>query len=298
LTEEQSRRFNSSGMEVRVIVGGVLASLLLSVPLDIAAAAEPPACTSGIFAVMRRPLVRSRSFEPPDLVTLAAGTVAIASGCPAVPANIRVTPKGTRVRATWAECGGARRVRLRARIRPNCGAMTGRLVVERPAMRRRFVAPPCGDEDCRHPVCATNTDCHASAFCQKALGACHERGTCQTRPRACPVNIDRVCGCDGETYSNACFAWGHGVSVAHAGSCQQVCAGIAGLPCPEGQVCNLPAGECHIVDGQGTCVERPDACLQIYNPVCGCDGMTYGNDCDLVAAGAQKDHDGPCRVGE
>jgi hypothetical protein len=107
-----------------------------------------------------------------------------------------------------------------------------------------------------------------------------------------------VCGCDGETYSNDCVAGTAGASVAHAGACRNVCAGIAGSPCPEGEVCDLFAGECNIVDGQGRCVPKPGGCTLVYEPVCGCDGTTYGNDCDRVAAGAQKDHDGPCRAKE
>jgi hypothetical protein len=45
---------------------------------------------------------------------------------------------------------------------------------------------------------------------------------------------------------------------------------------------------------QGTCVRAPDVCAQIFLPVCGCNGKTYGNDCQRRAAKVSKAHDGAC----
>jgi len=65
--------------------------------------------------------------------------------------------------------------------------------------------------------------------------------------------------------------------------------------CPSGLTCdyNQP-GRCFASAVGGICIETPSACTRIYQPVCGCDGVTYGNDCDRRRARVQLDHGGEC----
>jgi hypothetical protein len=74
----------------------------------------------------------------------------------------------------------------------------------------------------------------------------------------------------------------------------RACGTIAGLRCESGEFCDFGAGQCQIADAGGVCRPRPELCLQIFDPVCGCDKKTYSNACEANAAGAQIDHAGEC----
>ncbi|MFW5921086.1 MAG: Kazal-type serine protease inhibitor family protein [Polyangiales bacterium] len=134
-----------------------------------------------------------------------------------------------------------------------------------------------------------------------SCGADDRPGTCEPQPAACTEEYDPVCGCDGETYSNGCHALAAGTSVSHEGECidragdvGDTCGGILGEVCREGLVCDYSDSECGS-DIQGTCVEDTEIfCTAEYDPVCGCDGVTYSNDCRRRAAYVGLAHDGEC----
>jgi hypothetical protein len=75
----------------------------------------------------------------------------------------------------------------------------------------------------------------------------------------------------------------------------KTCGGIAGIRCDRGLWCDLKPGQCRGADISGKCVRVTTICTKDYRPVCGCNGRTYGNDCERKRAKVQKKHDGRCK---
>ncbi|HXT23138.1 MAG TPA: Kazal-type serine protease inhibitor domain-containing protein [Thermoanaerobaculia bacterium] len=68
--------------------------------------------------------------------------------------------------------------------------------------------------------CATNAQCGNDELCYKPDGQCDDdNGRCRHRPELCPDLYKPVCGCNGVTYSNTCFARMAGTNVRHNGKC-------------------------------------------------------------------------------
>eukprot|EP00899_Mesostigma_viride_P029515 jgi/Mesvir1/9749/Mv12211-RA.2 len=157
--------------------------------------------------------------------------------------------------------------------------------------------------------CLRNDTCRAGQFCERPTGTCGGRGLCRDMPQVCTAEISYVCGCDGKDYMNPCAALVAGVSVAYQGMCR---------PCASNNDCPADSFFCSKSDCQsrGRCALRPslDSCPSVvaagsvdalpgtgmqlpsalFNPVCGCDGVTYGGTCEANAKGVSVAHAGSC----
>ena len=146
--------------------------------------------------------------------------------------------------------------------------------------------------------------CGEGEYCDMAAGdGCFVddgAGVCRPIPEACIEVFAPVCGCDGVTYGNSCDAAANGASVLHEGECEpkpekKACGGFMGLTCGDDEFCSYaPSDTCGFADALGTCEPRPEACIQVFDPVCGCDGQTYSNACHANVAGVSVASAGEC----
>ena len=72
------------------------------------------------------------------------------------------------------------------------------------------------------------------------------------------------------------------------------CGGAPKTSCDTGLWCDPQPGRCASSKARGRCVAVPMFCTMNYQPVCGCNGNTYSNDCVRRSEQIAKKHDGAC----
>ena len=179
---------------------------------------------------------------------------------------------------------------------PGCYAETG-TCVDIPEVCAMYYSPVCGCDGVTYGnICFLQAASQSMAYegvCEGPVdqdgdGWTSEEGDCDDTDPTIHPGAQEVCY-DG--LDNDCDG------MVDEGCGGQPCGPFPGLPgCADDEFCLFPDGTCDMDGGTGICTPYPQLCPLLWQPVCGCDGETYPNECAMWVAGMSKDYDGECEV--
>uniref|UniRef100_A0A8C5HGP2 Agrin n=1 Tax=Gouania willdenowi TaxID=441366 RepID=A0A8C5HGP2_GOUWI len=135
---------------------------------------------------------------------------------------------------------------------------------------------PC-DLNIPSPCMEMEKECDYGAVCVVK----NDEPVCEC-PEACPQTSDPVCGSDGHSYGSPCEMRAMGcalqkaIHLQHKGPCDEACTN-----CSFGAIC----------DAQSKLCVCPSECVDSHHPVCGSDGATYHNECELHVRACKEQMD-------